>query len=65
MKTIIISALFLLFTTSSFSQNADNYFNSGLDKYNRGDYQNSIADFNKVIEIQPTNSVAWYNRALG
>ena len=32
---------------------ADNSFNSGVDKYDQGDYQGSIADYDKAIEINP------------
>ena len=41
---------------------ADNSFNSGVDKYEQGDYQGAIADFTKVIEIDLQSAVASSNR---
>ena len=34
-------------------ENADAYYNRGVTKYESGDYQAAIADFNKAIEIKP------------
>ena len=41
---------------------ADNLFNSGVDKYEQGDYQGAITDFTKVIEIDPQSADAYHNR---
>ena len=41
---------------------ADNSFNSGVEKYEQGDYQGAIADFTKVIEIDPQSADAYHNR---
>ena len=38
---------------------ADNSFSSGVDKYEQGDYQGAIADYTKVIEINPQFASAY------
>ena len=43
---------------------ATNSFNSGVDKYEQGDYQGAIADYNKALEIKPKNAIAYYNRGV-
>ena len=42
---------------------ARQYYDQGLDKYDSGNYQGAIADFNKAIEIDSQNSYAYYYRA--
>ena len=37
---------------------ANNSYNSGVNKYEQGDYQGAISDFTKVIEIYPQNADA-------
>ena len=43
---------------------ADNFFNSGVDKYKQGDYQGAIADYAKAIEINPQDVGAYTNRGI-
>ena len=42
---------------------ARQYYDQGLDKYDTGNYQGAIADFNKAIEIDSQNADAYYYRA--
>ena len=65
--TAIAAALFVLalgspLITGCTNPLADNSFNSGVDKYEQGDYQGAIADFTKVIEIDPQSADAYHNR---
>lgn len=41
---------------------AKDYFESGVAKYQLNDFIGSIADFTKVIELNPTYSQAYFNR---
>ena len=43
---------------------ADKYFNQGFKKYLVGNYQGAIADWSRVIEINPQDSAAYYNRGI-
>jgi len=42
---------------------AINAYNSGLEKYEQGDYPGAIADYTKAIKINPHDSRYYYNRA--
>ena len=38
------------------------YNNRGVAKYNLGDYQGAVTDFDKAIELNPQYAQAYYNR---
>ena len=40
------------------------YFDRGISKYELEDYYGAIADYNKVIELDPDNASAYYNRGI-
>jgi tetratricopeptide (TPR) repeat protein len=42
--------------------NATDYFIAGNDKYDNGNYQGALADYNQAIALDPKNSLAYYNR---
>lgn len=44
-------------------QSADDYFKSGLAKYNDSDYVGAIADYTRAIKMNPENASAHKNRA--
>ena len=53
-KTITPLIIFCLFiTTLAYSQTAEDYFNSGIAKYNLKDYSGAIQDYNKAIKLNP------------
>jgi tetratricopeptide (TPR) repeat protein len=39
---------------------ADDYFAAGVQKYQKGDYQRALSDFNQAISIDPKNSATYY-----
>ena len=41
---------------------ATNFYNSGVEKYEKDDYQGAIADWSKAIEINPKYAYAYSNR---
>ena len=43
---------------------AEDWFNLGVDKYDLGDYQGAIADYNQAIKIKPDFALAYINRGL-
>ena len=43
---------------------ANKSFYSGVEKYDKGDYQGAISDFSMAIEIEPQFAAAYSNRGL-
>ena len=43
---------------------ATNFYNSGVEKYKKGDYQGAIADYDKAIEIYPEFVSAFEERGI-
>ena len=62
MKNIIFT-LILFISAVSFGQTAEEYFNSGLAKYELKDYSRAISDYTKAIELTPASN-AYFNRGL-
>ncbi|MBK9631973.1 MAG: tetratricopeptide repeat protein [Saprospiraceae bacterium] len=63
MKILIISLL-VLFSHNLFSQTETDYFEIGNAKFKLGDHKGAVLSFTKAIEIDPTDSKAYYNRGL-
>ena len=61
MKKILFT-LVLLVSFSSFGQTAKDYFDSAFNKNEAKDYYGAIADYSKVIELDPNNSDVYVNR---
>ena len=65
-RTFLMSLLvfvMLLSCARVAQQSPDNYFKSGLAKYNDGDYAGAIEDYTHVIEMNPENASAHKDRA--
>ena len=62
MKKLLFLLVFI--PLISFGQTAVEYFDSGYDKSENGDYNGAISDYNKAIEINPNFAEAYYNRAI-
>ena len=54
----------LLTTQAAYAQNATDWFDSGIAKAKRGDWQGAIADFTKTIQMYPRYGIAYYNRGV-
>lgn len=61
MRKLFIVLLF--FPCYVFAQTADSYLQSGNAKANRKEYEASIADFTKAIDINPKDANAYFYRA--
>jgi S1-C subfamily serine protease len=46
--------------TKDTTPKADDYFAAGVQKYQKGDYQRALSDFNQAISIDPKNSATYY-----
>ena len=54
----------LLSTQAAYSMSAEDWFNSGLDKFDSEDYQGAISDYTRAIAIDPLYSDAYNSRGL-
>ena len=62
MKKLIILLVALVSLTTSYCQTAEDYFDLGVSKAKLKDYRGAIADYTKVIEIDPNYALAYLNR---
>jgi tetratricopeptide (TPR) repeat protein len=47
-----------------YSNNADDYYKNGIEKYEQKDFIGSLSDFTIAIEIKPDFSEAYFSRGL-
>jgi len=66
--TIALLSILILICYTTLPINAQNsaeeYFNSGIEKANSGDYEGAIKEFDKAVEINPKFAEAYYNRGV-
>jgi tetratricopeptide (TPR) repeat protein len=64
--SVFLSCLFftLVYLTGVQGQLKDSYYNSGIDKSSKGDFQGAIADLTKVIEQYPNESKPYHYRGI-
>lgn len=65
-KYLSIVALLLLVSvilTACGLSDAEQKYNSGTDKFNKGDVDGALADFDEAIKLDPNLAVAYMNRA--
>ena len=63
MKKTFFSRIELGKSCSEDKRKAQVYFNQGNEKFYFKDYHGAIADYTKVIEIDPKNTMAYYYRS--
>jgi S1-C subfamily serine protease len=51
-------------TVQNPSLTADDYFVAALKKYEQGDYQRAVVEFNQFITFKPSNALAYNNRGV-
>ena len=64
MKKSILLLFILLIPFLALAQTAEEYFNKGTTKAEKGDYRGAIQDYNKAIEFKPKYFEAYYNRGI-
>ena len=64
MKKLILTIVLISLGLAVTAQTAEEYFNRGVSKRILKDYKGAIADYSKVIGINPNDAVAYYNRGL-
>jgi len=62
--TALATAAVVFSTQAAHALSAADYVNAGIEKGKRGDLKGEIADYSKVIEINPQDSDAYYNRGI-
>jgi len=64
--SVFLSFLFIcfLFQTNIQAQVMSSFYDSGIDKSTKGDYQGAIADFTKVIEQYPNEPKPYHYRGI-
>ena len=63
MKRIILIGILVVAGFSSFSQNAKELTQKGMEAYERREYMEALINLNKAIELDPEYSRAYYLRA--
>ena len=54
----------LLSTQTAQAQTIMSLYESGLEKFQKGDYEGAISDFSKMIKLDPQNRSGYYARAM-
>ena len=61
-STALATGAVLLSTQAEVAQSKQFFIKRGYTKFKKGDYQESITDFDKALEIDPQLVAAYYNR---
>jgi tetratricopeptide (TPR) repeat protein len=64
MKCSVLIAIAFLVSGLAYGQTADEYFNRAFDKANLEDDRGAIDDYSKAIELNPNDTMAYYNRGI-
>ena len=58
------SAVMFSLTETVSAESVDFYFNRAYEKAENGDHYGAISDYTKVIEIDPNDANAYFNRGI-
>ncbi len=61
-KFLLLTAMLVVVATTVFGDAADDYFNSGNGKLDKGDLDGAIGDYNKAIKLKHDFASAYQNR---
>jgi tetratricopeptide (TPR) repeat protein len=64
MKKLILTTICWTLLTAAFGQNANEFYEEGLEKAQAGKLEEAIELFSKSIELQPEDYYSWYNRGI-
>ena len=64
MKQLLLILLIILFPLLAQAQTAEEYFDMGIAKSNKGDWRGAMQDYNKAIELEPIYTDAYINRGV-
>lgn len=64
MKTLVLLISFFFILKFSYSQDAKSYYDLAMEKAIAGKFEEAIKLFDKSIELEPNEYVAWYNRGI-
>ena len=60
----LFTLLSIIFLTTSFAQNADEYLNIGIEKHNSKDLDGAIKEYSKAIKLDKNMTNAYLNRGM-
>jgi len=61
---MVLALIAILSLAAPGPQSADSYYQSGDQKFDKGDMDGAIADYTKAIALNPKHASAYFNRAL-
>ncbi len=64
MKNSISLLLLVLFATTAFTQIKEDYYDWGFESYKNGNYQTSVDQYTKAINLDKAYYDCYYNRGL-
>ena len=62
--TAIFIVAFMISASVACAEDAETYYNRGVDYYNQKQYESAIQDYNKTIELNPNYTLAYNNRGV-